>query len=105
VVQLLSNGSFTYTPQADYFGSDSFSFRARDGQLDSNVATVSIAVNPVNDAPVAQADVYSVNEDSTLQTEAANGVLRNDRDVDSAVLTAAVVTGPAHGAVQFLDNG
>jgi VCBS repeat-containing protein len=105
VVQLLSNGSFTYTPQADYFGSDSFSFRARDGQLDSNVATVSIAVSPVNDAPVAQADVYSVNEDSTLQTEAANGVLRNDRDVDSAVLTAAVVTGPAHGAVQFLDNG
>ncbi|HEY7030136.1 MAG TPA: Ig-like domain-containing protein, partial [Thermomicrobiales bacterium] len=41
----------TYTPDTDYFGSDSFTFNANDGDADSNVATVSITINPVNDAP------------------------------------------------------
>jgi hypothetical protein len=41
----------SYTPAANYSGADSFAFRANDGQADSNVATVSITVSPVNDAP------------------------------------------------------
>jgi hypothetical protein len=41
----------TYTPSANYNGADSFTFKANDGTLNSNVATVSITVNPVNDAP------------------------------------------------------
>jgi VCBS repeat-containing protein len=45
------DGSFTYTPAADYNGPDSFTYKATDGSLDSNTATVSITVNPVNDAP------------------------------------------------------
>jgi uncharacterized protein (TIGR03437 family) len=43
--------NLTYTPAANYFGSDSFTFKANDGMTDSNIATVSIAVNPVNDPP------------------------------------------------------
>ena len=46
-----ANGSYTYTPNANFNGSDSFSFKANDGSADSEVATVSITVNPVNDAP------------------------------------------------------
>ena len=46
------DGSFTYTPTADFNGIDSFTYRANDGALDSNIATVTIRVNPVNDAPV-----------------------------------------------------
>ena len=49
---LNTNGSFTYTPNADYSGTDSFTYKANDGQDDSNVATVTITVNPVNDAPL-----------------------------------------------------
>jgi VCBS repeat-containing protein len=45
------NGSFTYTPTADYFGPDAFSYQASDGTLASTTATVAITVNPVNDAP------------------------------------------------------
>jgi hypothetical protein len=45
----------TYTPNADYNGSDSFTFKANDGSVDSNTATVSITVNPIDDAPVANA--------------------------------------------------
>jgi len=51
-VAVAANGSFTYTPTANYNGPDSFTFKANDGTVDSNIATVSISVSPVNDAPV-----------------------------------------------------
>jgi len=41
----------TYTPAAGYYGADSFTFKANDGALDSNIATVSITVVPPNRAP------------------------------------------------------
>lgn len=49
------DGSFSYTPDADFNGTDTFTYRANDGTLDSNVASVSITVNPGNDVPVANA--------------------------------------------------
>jgi hypothetical protein len=48
---LNTDGSFSYTPAADYAGDDSFTYQANDGGLNSNVATVTITVTPVNDAP------------------------------------------------------
>src|SRR5205823_6131933 len=77
---LNGDGSFTYTPTLNYNGPDSFTYKASDGRADSNVATVTIAVNAVNDAPVANPDSYSTNEDTTL-TVATPGVLGNDSDV------------------------
>ena len=50
------DGSFTYTPLADFNGSDAFSYRASDGQATSNTAIVTITVNPVNDAPTFTID-------------------------------------------------
>jgi VCBS repeat-containing protein len=60
---LNADGSFTYTPNANFNGEDSFTYVANDGLEDSNTATVTITINPVNDAPVAdagldQADVF-----------------------------------------------
>ncbi len=63
---LNSNGSFTYTPNPNWNGTDSFTYVANDGIADSNVATVTTTVNPVNDPPVAANDSYSTNEDTTL---------------------------------------
>ena len=63
---------FTYTPAANYNGPDSFTYKANDGTVDCNVATVTITVTPVNDAPVAVNDSYSTNEDTPL-TVAAPG--------------------------------
>jgi large repetitive protein len=48
---LNANGSFTYAPDANYNGTDSFTYRANDGALNSSLATVTIDVTPVNDAP------------------------------------------------------
>jgi len=47
-----SNGTFEYTPNENYFGTDSFTYFVNDGSEDSNIATASITVNAVNDAPV-----------------------------------------------------
>jgi VCBS repeat-containing protein len=63
---LSADGSFTYIPDAHFFGADSFSYRADDGADSSNVVAVSITVLAVNDAPRAVADVYSVAEGETL---------------------------------------
>jgi VCBS repeat-containing protein len=103
-VQMFADGSFTYTPGGNAFGTDQFTYTVNDGLLDSNLATVTITVTPVNDLPVAAANTYTINEDTTL-TIAAPGVLGNDVDVDGDPLTAQLVTGAAHGALTLNANG
>jgi VCBS repeat-containing protein len=98
-------GSFVYTPDANFNGVDSFTYKANDGSTDSNIATVTITINPVNDAPIAVNDTYIANEDSMLNITAQNGVLGNDSDVDSAALAAVKVTNPAHGVLTLNANG
>jgi hypothetical protein len=83
------NGSFSYTAAANYNGPDSFSYKASDGTLSSNTATVAITVTAVNDAPVAGSPSISTAEDT-----AYTGTL-SATDVDSTTLT---FTGPATSA-------
>ena len=59
-------GTFTYTPDLNFFGSDSFTYRANDGELNSNVGTITINIAPVNDAPVASNAVEIAEEDGML---------------------------------------
>jgi hypothetical protein len=68
-----SNGTLTgvapnlnYQPAANFYGSDSFTFTASDGFITSALATVSINVTPVNDAPVAIAQAVGTNEDTPV---------------------------------------
>jgi len=61
---LNTDGSFDYTPNPDFNGSDSFTYVANDGQVDSAAATATITINPVNDAPVAVDDSTSTDEDT-----------------------------------------
>ncbi|MGB7587391.1 MAG: Ig-like domain-containing protein, partial [Solirubrobacterales bacterium] len=93
-----ANGTYSYTPNADFFGADSFTFKANDGSEDSNVATVTITVNPVNDAPVAQDSAVSTNEDTPL------AIVLAATDIDSTALTLSVVDGPLHGSLALLQG-
>src|SRR5207248_7066677 len=68
-------------------------------------ATVSVTVNPVNHAPMANADHYVTDEDLPLTVTAANGVLANDIDVDGDLLEALLVMGPAHGVLSLNVDG
>ncbi len=99
-----NNGSFTYTPGLNYTGADSFTYRASDGNVSSGVATVTIIVNPVNDAPVTSNEAYATSEDTAL-TISAPGVLANDFDTDGDVISAVLVTNPAHGVLNLGANG
>ncbi|HUW56747.1 MAG TPA: PKD domain-containing protein [Planctomycetota bacterium] len=63
--ELQPDGSFTYVPDADFTGTDSFTYQAFDGELYSNTATVTITVNPVNDAPLAQAGPDQTTDEGT----------------------------------------
>ena len=83
----------TYTPNADYNGSDSFTYQVNDGMADSNVATVSITVNPANDMPVAGNQLVTTDEDTGLALTLAGS------DVDGDPLTFTVLSGPASGTL------
>src|SRR5262249_17486054 len=85
---LNAHGAFTYTAAANYFGADSFSYQAYDGQTNSNVATVTITIIPNNTAPMVVNDNYITNEDTALIVAATGGVLSNDTDADGDTLTA-----------------
>ena len=100
-VELNADGSFTYTPHADYHGEDTFTYTVSDGQGGTADSTVTITVNPVNDAPVANDDRFTVAEDGTLTGK----VLANDTDADADTLTASLVSGPSHGTLTLNDDG
>jgi VCBS repeat-containing protein len=99
------DGSFSYTPNVDFAGVDTFTYHANDGTLDSNVATVTITVNGVNDAPVAVDDPGYVTTEDVSLNEAAPGVLGNDTDVDGDPLTAVLDTGPSNGTLTLNLDG
>jgi gliding motility-associated-like protein len=96
-----SNGTFTYTPNLNFFGTDHFTYFVCDNDGNCDVGTVTIVVTPVNDAPVAEDDSYTTMEN----TELSGFVGNNDSDVDDIVLTYEVVTTTTHGTLQFTANG
>ncbi|MCX6043672.1 MAG: tandem-95 repeat protein [Chloroflexi bacterium] len=101
---LNADGSFTYTPTANYMGTDSFTYKANDGALDSAGVSVNLLVTPVNDAPTASADSYSIGEDQALSVSAP-GVLSNDSDMETDPLTVVLVSGPSHGTLALNADG
>ena len=92
---LNANGSFLYTPTANYNGPDSFAYRVSDGIAQSSPATVNITVTAVNDAPVAVANSYNATQNTPLNVNQTNGVVTNDTDAEGSTLTATVVTAAA----------
>lgn len=112
VVTPPSNGSLSgiapeliYTPNGIDTDPDSFNFKVYDGQANSDVATVSITVNAVNDAPVAVDDSYSTYEDTPLIVPVLDGVLKNDSDFEGDTLTAILVSGPSNGSLTLNPDG
>lgn len=109
-VNLLANGvnSLAIEIHQSSGGSSDISF---DAWLTSNPAalspqTVTIIVDPADDAPTANADgPYQANVGTPLVVDAASGVLANDSDVENDALSAALVSGPANGALDLAADG
>lgn len=95
-----SNGSLggtepnlVYTPNMNFYGNDSFTFKASDGLADSRPATVSILVTPINDSPVAERATIKTQEDTPVS------VLLTGKDPDGDFLKYRVVAGPFNGSL------
>lgn len=86
-------GGVLYTPNAGFTGTDTFTYRASDGILESNTATVTVTVTGINQVPVAWDDSASTPED----TPVVIAVLANDNDGDGQPLTVQLASQPASG--------
>jgi hypothetical protein len=97
---LNADGTFSYTPTADFSGVDSFSYKASDGSGDSNVVVATITVNAINDPPTNSVPgPQSVDEDTALVFNATNGNLISINDVDGGTDEMAVVLTVNDGAL------
>jgi hypothetical protein len=91
---IISGTVVLYTPQADFMGSDVFTYTMSDGNL-TDTAVVNISVDNENDAPMAVDDSYTVNEDSSNNVL---DVLANDSDIDVGdTLSLVAVSTPVNG--------
>ena len=90
---VIQGNSIKYTPQAHFYGTDTFSYTISDGEF-SDVATVTITVVSVNDLPEANFDTATGQVGSNIIIQ----VLENDADpVEGSSLTVVSVANPAHG--------
>ncbi|MEF1301629.1 Ig-like domain-containing protein, partial [Vibrio owensii] len=94
------DGELVFTPAEDFNGEATITYVVTDGEL-TDEATVSVTVNPVNDAPVANNDSTATDEDTPVTID----VLLNDTDVDGDTLTIVNASVPAEqGTVEIVDG-
>ena len=95
------DGSFSYTPDQDFTGIDTFTYRANDGTTDSNLATVTLTVDPVNDAPEVSDATFSLAEDSA--DDSVVGTV-SASDVDAGDTLSYAITGGDPTGVFAIDS-
>ncbi len=96
------DGSFNYSPKANFNGTDSFTYRASNNEALSEVTTVTLNITPVNDAPNGGNRSNTIAEDSTLTLSAANFVISDPVDSPRNVLKAVRIASlPAVGTLTY----
>lgn len=96
---LNSNGSFSYQPNSNFFGQDSFVYQLLDSQGGTDNATVTLTVNAINDAPIAHDDSSETAEETLVNIN----VLTNDTDIENDSLSV-IQAGALHGDVAILSD-
>ena len=96
---LITDGSWVYTPYEDWYGTDSFTYELVDAAGENDQATVTITVNPVNDAPV-----LSVIGDQETVEDVSLTIVLNSEDIDSDSLTFSAVSGDISNVTVEIDE-
>ncbi|WCD78132.1 retention module-containing protein [Pseudomonas sp. TUM22785] len=94
-------GEYTYTPNKDYNGNDTFTIRVYDAKGAYADSVVSVKINPVNDAPVSSPSSISTNEDTPIDGQ----IVARDADGDALTYSIANGNGPQHGTVTLNADG
>ncbi len=102
VLEINPDGGYTYTPDQNVNGSDSFQFQVSDGEA-VGVATFDVAVNPINDAPIFRRDLgrLEVLEDTSITFQ----VVADDPDMDAVRYFLDPESPPALGAATLSEDG
>ena len=95
-VTMNSDGTYTYTPAANFNGTDAFTYTLCDNTPDCSTATVSITVNPVNDAPTANDDHTSTNVNASVSLN----ITTNDVDIDGSIYDPSVDLNTSSAGIQ-----
>ena len=98
----VENGKIFYTPDANYVGTDSFTYIVKDGRSGFDEATATITITAINDDPSAKTDNISV---ETGASAAIMDILGNDIDVDGDTLTVTDVNDALKGGTVVLTDG
>ncbi len=105
-VVIETDGTLTYTPDADFNGTDTVSYTVSDGNSGTDTATVTVTVNPVNDAPVAVDDAFTTDEDTPISGDVladnGNGA---DNDPDGDNLTVSLLQNVSNGSLILNSDG
>jgi len=108
VVTDVNTGAYSYTPNANANGADSFTFKVNDGYVDSNTATITVTIDSVNDIPAADDDTLATNEDFSagdiLNATDADGDSLTYSIVSNGIKGTAVITNVNTGAYTYLPN-
>ena len=111
-IDLRQDGGFTYSPDLDFTGEDSFSYRISDGEHWSAPGLIVVMTDGRNDPPVAADDAFVTDEDVAVRV-LPETLFRNDEDIDGDVLFAELLPtaedgthlGPFHGRVAVEESG
>jgi VCBS repeat-containing protein len=94
-----NDGTYTYTHDGSEHFDDSFTFYVNDGTLDSNTATVTLTITPINEAPSAEDDQFIVDEEGTLEESATGHDPEKDR------LSYILVSDVQNGTLTLYEDG
>lgn len=105
----IAAGHLVFSPVADAngtgYGSFTFSVRDSNNVYDTAPNTLSFDVTPVNDAPIAGDDSYTVQEDGVLTVDVTGGLLATDMEIDGDAISTILVSGPSYGTLNLNADG
>jgi gliding motility-associated-like protein len=101
MITINPDGTFTYTPNADWFGVENITYEVCDPSNVCDQAVLTITINSVNDAPVANDDANEIDED----TQATGDVSLNDTDTENDDLTFTYINGADNGSITINPDG
>jgi hypothetical protein len=99
-----ANNTIDYFPNADFYGTDRITYTVSDGHGGTATATVTVTVNPVNDGPTANGEIWYVSTAANTVI-GAERILANDSDRDGGQLQITAINGAAAGTPVTLANG